>query len=251
MANRLIAVGVLDAEPPISWDPNDGRMTGMNGPVIAPGAIWPSDNPQGVVVHHIGNLADLLQVYLSLLQQYEDLTGVNAPRRGAQAKSHTTAFAAGIESEKGLIRTADFVQTSELGSTTDILNLEYKIARETVGKKGVSVFVKELNRFVTVTKNDLPETVNFDVMGSSGPASAQEQSQNTVNAFQLAAQLSGPSQQMGGPVLNFGEAMKEILKNGQIPNPERFIAQAPAPPQGTPKGQGPNGDLPGVPGESL
>ncbi len=242
--NRLIAVGVLSAEPPISWDPNDSRLTGTGGPQIYPGAVWASDSPDAIKVQKIGDLGDLLQTYLALLSQYEDLTGVNAPRRGAQAKSHTTAFAAGIESEKGLIRTADYVKSSELGPVTDILGLEYQIARKTING---SVFVPELNTFVKVTTADLPENVVFEVLGSSGPASIQEQNQNMLAAFQTAAQLSGPSIQMGGQTLNFGEAIKEILKNAGLPNPDRFVTQAPPPPPEVPGGQGATGATSGIP----
>lgn len=244
--NRLIAVGILSAEPPISWDPDDSRLTGTGGPAIFPSAQWPYGGVDPIQVHKIGDLAELLQTYIALLQQYEDLTGVNAPRRGAQAKSHTTAFAAGIESEKGLIRTADFVRSQELGPITDILGLEYRIARETI--KG-TVFVKELNRFVKIEKADLPENVVFEILGSAGPASVQEQNQNMVVAFQLAAQLSGPSIQLGGETLNFGAAMKEILKNAGISNPERFVTQAPTPPPQVQGGQGAAGTPPGVPGQ--
>lgn len=244
--NRLIAVGILSAEPPVSWDPNDSRLTGSNGPEIFPGALWPSDSPDAIKIHNIGDIAELLQTYVALLSQYEDLTGVNAPRRGAQAKSHTTAFAAGIESEKGLIRTADYVKSSELGTIADILNMEYKIARQTISG---SIYVPEMNTFVKIEKADLPEEVVFEVLGSSGPASIQEQNQNMVNAFNLAAQLSGPSIQMGGQTLNFGEAMKEILKNAGIQNPDRFVTQAPPPTPEIPGGSGAGGTPSGVPGQ--
>lgn len=244
--NRMIAVAALQSEPPISWDPNDARAMGNNGPDIYPGAKWPSDVPDAIKIHPIGNMAELLQTYVALLSQYEDLTGVSAPRRGAQTKSHTTAFAVGVETEKGLIRTADFVRAQELGPITDILNLEYDIARQTIGG---SIFVAEQNSYVNIDKKDLPKDVNFEVLGSSGPATLQEQNQNMVAGFQLAAQLSGFSAQMGGPVLNAGEAIKEILKNAGIPNPGRFVAQPPPSPQPTEAGQGVPGAPPGLPGQ--
>lgn len=244
--NRLIAVGVLSAEPPISWDPNDARSMGTNGPDIYPGAKWPSDVPNEIKTHNIGDMAELLQTYVALLSQYEDLTGVNAPRRGAQTKSHTTAFAVGVETEKGLIRTADFVRAQELGPITDILNLEYEIARQTVGG---SIYIPEQDTFVKIDKKDLPKNVMFEVLGSSGPATLQEKNQNMVAGFQLSAQLSGFSAQMGGPVLNAGEAIKEILKSAGIPNPGRFIAQPPPSPQQPEAGQGVPGAPPGLPGQ--
>ncbi|NUP96652.1 MAG: hypothetical protein HUU28_10865, partial [Planctomycetaceae bacterium] len=74
-------------------------------PRIAPYEIWRTLTKPEVVA--VGNPAGLLQVYLGYLKQYEDLTGVSAPRLGAQTKSHTTAFAVDAEITRGLVRTVD------------------------------------------------------------------------------------------------------------------------------------------------
>lgn len=225
MANSLVEAGALSAKPPVAWDGEDPLMKAAGGPMIFPGAKWESSNPAAVVPQRIGNIPELLQSYVSLLGQYEDLLGVNAPRKGAQTKSHTTAFAVDVENARGLVRTDDFVTTQEEGFMTSLLHMEYEIVRQSMTTK-TPIFVKGggMEGFVEVDKDDLPKNVVFRVVGSTGTLSKREATQNKVTAFQLAGQLSQASAQQGGRSLDFDAAMVEIMQEvGDIPNAERFL----------------------------
>ncbi len=244
--NNLIAASALSAQPPVAWDASDTRLAASGGPVIAPRAMWETDDPASVKVQEIGNINEILQAYLSLLQQYADLTGVTATRRGAQAKSHTTALAADIESDKGLARTVDFVISQEQGPLTSMLYMEYEIIKESL-KTPQSIYLggtQGFDGFVTIGAKDLPDSVVFDVQGSAGPLTKREQNQLTSQAIQAAAQLSQLSMQMGGPVLNFDEAFRELFINANAPNPDRFITS----PQGVPNAATGVGGVPGTGG---
>lgn len=248
--NRMMAVAALSSQPPISWDSTDTQLRAAGGPQIYPGAQWPTDDLNSIKDHKIGDLAESVNLYLALLQQYEDMTGVNAPRRGAQTKSHTTAYAVDVESSRGMVRTDDFVVLQEEGFLSSILYKEFEILKKTMGTQSVYVGSNGVDGYVNIARQDLPDDVTFVVEGSSGPISKREQQQALINAAQMAAQLSEMSMQVGGPIVNFAEVMKVIFEQGaNVPNAERFITS----PQGVPGQTDGVGGVPGgagmVPGE--
>lgn len=243
MYNRLIEVGSLSAAPPVTWDSEDTLMKAMGGPKIYPNAMWESSNPVAVIPQKIGDIGELLQAYLAILSQYEDLLGVTAPRKGAQTKSHTTAFAVDVENSRGLVRTDDFVTTQEEGFLTSVLHMEWEIARECMKSK-TPIYVNSggMEGFVRVDGDDLADVAVFNVQGSSGSFSKREAIQNKVAAFQLAGQLSQASAAQGGRSLNFDAAMIEVMQEvGDIPNAERFLTETKIVPTGAQGGAAPQG----------
>lgn len=243
MANRLAAVVALSAQPPALYDPSDAALQRAGGPRIAPNSKQPSDNPLGSVNFlDDWNISDTAAALTLILGLYEDLTGVTAPRRGAQTKSHTTAFAVDVENSRGLVRTDDYVQAKEKGPLTSILQREYRIIKKKMTPTSVFVGTAGIEGYVKIAKEDLPENAQFDVIGSAGPATERERQQLRQVALEQAANLSGISQQQGGPQLNFEEAMKEILN--VFENPDRFVTS----PQGVPNAASGLGGVPGPAG---
>jgi len=244
-ANRLVASACLAAEPPLGWDSTDVRLKARGGPVWFPGAQWEMDDPNAIKVFDEagGQIEPLLNLYLALLKQYEDLTGVTAPRRGAQTKSHTTAYAVDVEAARGMTRTQDFVVTQEQGPLTSILYMEYEIIKRSLRSPApILVDGSGLEGFVNLHADDLADNVVFDVLGSAGPASKREKAQQLIAAFQLMTQVAPVAMQMGAPVPNFGEFYREILSEvGDVANPERFITS----PKGLPNAADGLGGVPG------
>lgn len=243
--NRMMAVAAMNGEPPISWDATDTQLRSAGGPRIFPGAQWPTDDLNSIKEHKIGDLNEMVNLYLALLKQYEDMTGVTAPRRGAQTKSHTTAFAADVESSRGLVRTDDFVVLQEEGFLTSIIYKEYEILKKVMGLQAVHVGSGGIDGYVNLSRQDLPDEVKFVVEGSSGPLTKREQAQALIQSAQLAASLSEMSAAVGGPIVNFAEVMKVIFEQGaNVPNGERFITS----PQGVPGQTDGVGGVPGAAG---
>lgn len=222
MANSLAAVAALSAQAPALWDRSESALLAMGGPPLYPGASIGVDDPTGAInVINEWNISDIAGALSLILGQYEDLTGVSAPRRGAQTKSHTTAFAVDVENTRGLVRTDDYVQNKER-VLSSVLSMEYEIARKSLSSTPIFIGTGGLDGFVNLSKADLPDNVLFEVTGSSGPATEREAEEQKVQRLMAAAQLSAQSLQQGGPVLNFEEAMKELLGDA-FANPERFI----------------------------
>lgn len=228
---QFLAWAQLDVQPPVaySWDEPGYAATG--GPIIFPGAQWRVTDPRAVNAVEIGDGTALQSAYVAFLNQYADVTGVNAPRLGAQTVSHTTAFAKGAELQRGESRTVQYVRAALQGPFQQWLQMEY-----TLGKKAMSgdetFFIRDYGGAVTIRKEHLPENVVFDVFGSSGPQEKLQETQNQIQAIQLVAQMEGMKVQLPpNSELDLMAAQREIL--GKVfSDPDIFFKQDPT-------GQGP------------
>jgi hypothetical protein len=232
--NDLMAVGALNAQPPVAFDKYDAKLLGQGGPGLYPRAVIEAQNPEKVLPLQIGEPAALLQTYLALIQQYENLTGVNDPRRGAQSKSHTTATAIDIESTKGMSRTDDFVVGLQKGPITTMLYMEYEIIKSNMRKPvPVAVNLNGIDGWVTLSADDLPDEVEFSVSGAVGVLEEKERHQNFLAAVQTAVQLQQASMQAGMPfAIDFQAMAIEEMKRAGVNNAAKFITSVAAVPGG-------------------
>lgn len=251
--NRLCHSGILNTEPPIGYDDSDPALAAMGGPQISPSAMWPSLGE--IKTHQIGEPEKLLQVYLSLVQQYQEVSGVSAPRLGAQTKSHQTAFAVDTEVQRGVIRTVDFTRHMMGGAMRTWLSLEYEMIRKIIGqkKKPTPMYIPKLRGFLNVSKDVLPEAVSYDVHGVGGPAEEQQRNQRRTQALMTALQIEPVAQQVGGKPIDIDRVRVDLLREGGIDNASEYFIQkqvAPGPDglppaaQGGPQVSGANGAAP-------
>ena len=249
--NELLAVAALSARPPVAYDRHDPELQAMGGPQIFPGAMWGTDEPSRIVPQQIGDINGMTTVYFGLVKQYEDLTGVTDPRRGAQVKSHTSATGTTIEAERGVARTDDFVSAVEFGAIRSILYAEYRIAQKTLGEgTPIPISAAGLEGYVTLGAADLADDASFFVHGSEGVIEERNKLQQFITATQAALQLLAAAAQtaaMGGappPTIDFEAMITEVYQRAGIQNVSRFIKPIPA---STPPGAGVPGAAPGVP----
>lgn len=212
--NRLIMSAALNTEPPIGYNRDDPYFVANGGPVIFPGAQWATTDD--IKTHQIGDPTALFAVYTGILNQYYDVTGVNAPRLGAQTVSHTTAYAKEAELNRGVVRTVDYVRSTLKGPMTQWLNMAYTIGRESMGR--TLVYLQAYNGYVEIEKDHLPDFVTFDAHGSGGPQEEQAKLTNKLNAIQQATaieQLRAQAQQLGiTPHMDYEAVIDEILREG-------------------------------------
>ncbi len=218
--NRLIAVSVLHAEPPISHSPDDRWFQSHYGPQVFPRAVWQSVT--GITVHEIGDPDKLLNVFLALLRMYEELTGVTAPRTGAQTKSHQTAFAIDQEISRGQIRTVDYVRSTMRGAMTNWLHMEWEILRQTMQPE--TVYIPRLDSYLNITRDLLPDCV-FDVHGAAGPAEEAREEQKRQQSLLLALQTEQVARQLGARPLNLDKIRREILRDGGWADASSFFTE--------------------------
>jgi len=210
--NRLLEAAAYDAQPAISYDEDDEE------PEIYPGAKVSGSGEINVL--KIGNPGALFGVYQGFLGQFADVTGVNAPRLGAQTVSHTTAFAKDAELQRGQARTIDFVDDTLSGPLERWLDIEYELSLMSM-KGDVTFNIPQYGGYVTINKSHLPKEVGFIAHGSSGPAEEQQKMQNRLQSLNQAVQmdtlLMQQQLQLGQkptPVVDLEQAIKQTLKDG-------------------------------------
>lgn len=213
--NRMLDSGMLKILPPIGYDGSDQEFAANGGPVIEPGALWKTI--ENVVVHKDiggdpGTMSAMLQNGINL---YAELTGVLPSRIGAQTVSHTTAFAKDAELSRGAIRTVDYVNSAGDGPMTRLLFMNYDMARSELGSGKVSFYIPEYGGFVEITKDYLPEHVNFEWFGSGGPAEERQKAQEKLASLQLAVQMDQIAVGAGQPPsVNVQAAIQQVLREG-------------------------------------
>ena len=249
---RLVQAGALNVGPPVWMNASDYRYD-VDLPRIAPYEIWRTLTKPEVIA--VGNPAGLLQVYLGYLKQYEDLTGVSAPRLGAQTKSHTTAFAVDAEITRGLVRTVDYVSAALDGPLSDLLMRVYDLARDAFpAKRAVPVWVERLNGFVAMTRALLPPAARFWAQGTGAPLEERDRQQRRLTALTTILKIEPLVMQAGGTPINLDRLRADLLKEGGIVDVERYIpprAIAPGPAAaaaGMPGAAAAAAPGPGVPG---
>jgi len=213
--NRLMDSAMLKVAPPVGYERDDAVFAADGGPAIKPFAQWATTDEVKVYDKIGGDLAPMLQVYLGLLQQYANMTGVNAPRLGAQTVSHTTAFAKEAEINRGVVRTVDYVRATGHGPVTQWLYMEYDMGRRSMTGEQ-SFYVDAYGGFVTAGKTHLPEKCAFEWFGSGGPAEEEQKRQRRLQSLQLAFQVDQLNIQAGGRPVLIGSPLpvEAILRQG-------------------------------------
>lgn len=210
----MLAAGKLNTIPPVTWNPSDQNLEAQGGPVIEPGASWASVFP--VLPQKVGEPLALLQVFQILAAQYENLTGVTAPRLGAQTKSHQTAFAIDTEVTRGVVRTVDYVRTVLDGSMRTWLSMAWEMIRS-LGEQ--VVYLPKFQGYVRIAGNKLPSRVTFDVFGQAGPLEEREKKAQKQQAIAFALQIEAAKVKLGlGTPMNLEELQKIVLRNGGFTN---------------------------------
>lgn len=214
--NRVIEAGLIKNSPPIGWDKNDMALAAMGGPQVAPYALWGSADPAAIKAHTElgGDPGVLWNIFNGLVNLYVDVTGVNAPRLGAQTKSHTTAFAKDAELSQGAIRTVDYARSILEGPMTRLLQLEYRMGLSAM-KGRQTVYVQAWDEFVSIKKDHLPDIVKFTAIGASAPAEEEAKFARKLTSAQTALQIDNVAVGLGRePQIDHAKLIEEILDEG-------------------------------------
>lgn len=210
---RMLMAAALNAQPPIRYDKDDGELVARGGPVLFPGATIATVG--AIDALEIGNVQQLLALYSDFIRQYSDVTGVSAPRLGAQTLSHTTAYAKEAELNRGVVRTVDYVRSALKGPMTQWLYLAYKMGRSSMTGRSL-VYIADYLAYVELMRDHLPESVFFDVHGAGGPQEEAILSQRRMQSLQMAAQYDQMNMAMGQqPILNYQAAIQQTLREGR------------------------------------
>lgn len=223
--NDMMGAADHNARPSLAYDKNDPSMAATGGPQLFPGSRHAQDSPNAIEIIETGDVPALMNVYLELINQYEDLTGVNDPRRGQPAKSHTTGTSSELEFTRTIARTEDFVVGQEQGPLTTILYMEWEIIKATM-KTPIPIMVNAggIEGFVMLNASDLPDKVDFRVVGSAGPLRERERANAFFDATNFAIDTATQAAQLGTQVnLNWEEIIAAGYERAGIDNAAKFV----------------------------
>lgn len=214
--NRLLDAAMLKNAPPVGYDPTSPYFAQTGGPEIYPYAQWQTIDACKVYNEVGGDPAALASIMSQAINLYAELTGVLPARLGAQSRSHTTAYAKDAEIQRGATRTVDYVNATGNGPITRWLDIAYRMGRDALGKnEDISFFIQAYGGYVNLTRDQLPENVNWEWFGSGGPQERQAQSANKLNALQMAIKMDQLAVQYGmKPTVNIQAAIRETLREG-------------------------------------
>lgn len=218
--NSMLTAAALNALPPVRYDPSDMYLEAQGGATLEPGAQWPAQSKPEPV--ETGNVEALTRSWLITQAQYADVTGITAPRLGAQTKSHQTAFAVDAEQTRGLTRTINYVRGVMSDPMNRFLYMEYAWARR--NQSQTHVFLPEYNAWVDVRGSQLPADVQIDVTGSGGPLDERERMARKTQAIQAFLQTEILARQAGGTPGNIDAIRRELLREGGIIDTEAYFA---------------------------
>lgn len=234
-ATAFSMAAILNARPPVRYDRSDAVFAKQGGPRIFPGAFWGSIGAVEPV--YIGEVAALQAAFQATKEEYQDVTGTNAPRLGQQTKSHQTAFAVDTEVQRSVARTVDFHRSLTSGPMLDWLYMENYMLRHVL-RRGARVFVKEYESWLDVGSDMIPERCQYSVTGAAEPIEDREEEQKQMAALQQLAQADQMAVQLGFQPSDWDAIRKFIAKEG-FGDAEIFQPRAPAQsfgglPEGTP-----------------
>lgn len=241
--NRLLMSGAYDVERAIQYDADDPTFAKSGGPQLYPGASIASTGEVKTI--DIGNPATMLTIYSALINQYQELTGTQAPRLGAQTNSHTTAFAKQQEILRGTIRTVDYVRSVNSGPMYKWLELCYKMSLKSMGNKEYAVFSHDKKAYIErLTKDHLPKNVYFEVFGANTPAEDASRVGAEVNALQGALNIEMLIRQMGQTSgLDMVQLQKRLIERGGVQDvAELYVSRGQGASEGTQQQPGLGGD---------
>lgn len=216
--NRWLDSAALKNRPPVGFDRTDMEMVGKGGPMIFPGAQWATNDPQAInVFGEVGgdpsNMTAAMQMAVNL---YAELTGVLPARLGAQTVSHTTAYSKEAELQRGAVRTIDYVKSLGKGVFPRMLSMTYEMGRDAMKRGKMSFYIDDYDGYVEVSKDQLPEKVSFEWLGSAGAGEEQAQMQRQFQGMQLAIQLDNLRAQQEAQgiqsTIDFKIAIKSVLR---------------------------------------
>lgn len=224
--NRVIMAAAIQTEPPIGYDADDMNFAARGGPMLHPGARWPSTGE--VKTYDIGDPVAMWQVYVGLLQQYSDVTGVNAPRLGAQTLSHTTAYAKEAELSRGTVRTVDYVRSALDGPMSSYLSLAWEMGRRTFPGAQTPIYLGGMYRaFINVKRSILPDRVVFEAHGAGGPSEERQKRADRMAALQMALQINQLLVAGGEPSrINGDGILGQVLRDGGWQDVDAIIGDA-------------------------
>lgn len=211
--NKYIECISLSVEPPMLYDGNDPSFVQTGGPVFAPGWKGPTKSMGNVKQLETGDPNAALQGFQLITEQIKQGSTADSIPSGGD-KTAKEIRAREMRSE---VRVVNFVSKLEFSLKT-FLYMQHEI-----NKKYMTMYTfynpeMDAPDFMRITREELPPTARFDVIGSKGILGEEERSQKMSLVVAFAS-----GNPLFAPLLKRVDVLKEMFQDAGQKSPERFI----------------------------
>lgn len=216
LANKYLDSLSLRVEPPVLYDGNDPAFIQSGGPQIVPGWKGPTKGRAEWKILEVGDPNFALNGLTLILDQIKQGTAADANRTFGETGDET---ATGVKARmaRAEVRVVDFVDKLEFSLKT-FLYMQHEINKIEIPQ--YSFYNPEMDApdFMRITREEIPQTAHFDVVGSRGVLGEEERAQKASVVTAFAA-----GNPMFAPLLKPVEILKEMYQDAGVKNPERFL----------------------------
>jgi len=216
-ANKFLDSVDLETEPPIVYDASDPSYVENGGPLIAPGSKTPTRGSAKYEVIQAGSSQSALQGLTFAINQLERGTAVNAVRSGGSDSVEKTKAEVTLADQRGEVRIVDFVEDFEKSLCT-FLYMQHYFNRKNLERYPFYNPEMDAPDFEWITKNQLPENVQFEIVGAKGVLGEEQRTQKTMAVTAFASQNP-----LFANLIKPVELLLEAYQDAGNKNPERFI----------------------------
>lgn len=216
LANKFIDGVELRTEPPVGYDGNDPDFVMNGGPDLTPGAKFSTKGGLNFNVVEVGTPEYALQGMQFIVEQLQSGTGVDKIRAGISPGTEQTATEVIKTSQGAEVRTVDFVDKHEQQGLRPFLYMQHEYNKRFL--KSYSFFNQEMDApdFERITRDELPQSCHFEVVGSKGVLGEEQRQQMTSSTTAFWMQVA-PNK------LNVDQLILEAYRDAGNKNPERFL----------------------------
>ena len=213
LANKYLDAVALHTEPPLIYDGNDPAFVENGGPVIAPGWRGSTKGTAEFKTMETGDPGAALAGLQFTIAQVKQGTGDELERQTGEE----TATKSRLKNMKGEVRTVKFVGRLEF-SLKVFLYMQHEINKQEL--ETYRFYNQEMDApdHMTITGEDIPENVHFEIVGSKGILGEEERAQKGTVVFSFASQNP-----LFAPILKPADILKEMLQDAGYKSPERFL----------------------------
>ena len=214
--NNLLDIVERHGDPAVIYDGNDPDLVRNGGPNTAPGSKTPSKNLANFKEISLGDPGAVLTAVQFNIAELQKGTSVDSIRSGMSSSTEQTATEVERTRQGGQIRTVDFLDKHELQGLRPFLYLQHESNKNNL--KTYKFYSPEMDMpdFITVKRDELPDNVNFDVVGSKGLIEESQRQQATMQVTQFLLNA-------GYNKINIDKLAKEMYQDAGNKNPERFL----------------------------